>query len=71
MLSKSLGSKGEEETGDCRKLQNEELHDLYSSSNIIRVIKLMNMEWGRMWEKENAYRALVRKCESKTPLWKA
>jgi hypothetical protein len=38
-----FGSKKDEVRGDCRKLHNEELHDLYCSPNIIWVIK-----WRRM-----------------------
>jgi hypothetical protein len=40
-----LGPKGEKVTGECRKLYNEELNDLYSSSNIVRVIKSRRMRW--------------------------
>jgi hypothetical protein len=32
-------------TGDCRKLQNEELHSFYSSLSIIRMIKSRRMRW--------------------------
>jgi hypothetical protein len=50
-------------------LHNEELHDLYSSSNIIRIIKLRRIRWtghvARMGEKRNAYRLLVGKPEGK------
>jgi hypothetical protein len=45
MFNKSLCAKREEVTGDCTKFQNEELHDLYSSSNIIRAVKLMKIKW--------------------------
>jgi hypothetical protein len=52
----------EEGRGD-RKLHNEELHDLYSSSSTIRIIKLRRMRLAghvaRMGEKRNAYRLLV------------
>jgi hypothetical protein len=51
-------------TGERRKLHNEDLHDLYSSS-IIRIIKLRMMRWtehvARMEEKRNTYRLLVGK----------
>jgi hypothetical protein len=58
-------------TKDWRKLLNEELRKVYSSPNIIRMIK-----WGmrlaqhvaRMGEKWNAYRILVGKPEGKSPL---
>jgi hypothetical protein len=50
-------------TGKCRKLQNEELHDLYSSSNIIRAIKLMRIKWVAHVVKENTYTALAGKSE--------
>jgi hypothetical protein len=50
-------------TGDWRKLHNEELHDLYSSSSIIKIIKSRRVRFAghvaRMGEKRNAYRLLV------------
>jgi hypothetical protein len=50
-----------------RKLHNEELRDLYSSSNIIPGIKSRRMRWAghvaRMGEKRNAYRVLIGKPE--------
>jgi hypothetical protein len=58
--------------GGWRKLHNEELHNLYSSPIIIRIIKPRRMTWAghmaRMGEKRNVYRLLVRKPEGKRPL---
>jgi hypothetical protein len=54
-----------------RKLHNEELHNLYSSPNIIRMIRSRTMRWAghvaRMGEKRNSYRMLVGKPEGKRP----
>jgi hypothetical protein len=64
--------KRDEVTGDSRKLHIEELHNLYSSPNIIRMIKARRMRWAehvaRMWAKRNAYRIFVGKPEGKRPL---
>jgi hypothetical protein len=61
----------DEMTGDWRKLQNEELHNLYSSPYIIRMIKSRRMRWSghitRMG-KTNVYKILVGKPEGKRPL---
>jgi hypothetical protein len=46
-------------TGGWRKLDNEELHNLYSSPSIIRLIKSGRMRWTGHGEKRNAYRILV------------
>jgi hypothetical protein len=65
VLRRIFGPKRDEVTGDWRKLHNEELHNLYSSSNIIRMIKSRRMRWAehvaRMGETRNAYRILVGK----------
>jgi hypothetical protein len=58
--------------GDWRKLHNEELHNLYSSPKIIRMIKSRRIRWAghvaRMGEKRNAYRILVGKPQGKKTL---
>jgi hypothetical protein len=58
--------------GGWRKLHNEELHNLYSSPSIIRIIKSRRMRWAghvaRMGKKRNVYRSLVGKPEGKIPL---
>jgi hypothetical protein len=72
MLRRIFGLKRNEVTGGWRRLYNEELHNLYSSPSIIRVIKSKRVRWGghvaRMREKRNAYRILVGKTERKRPL---
>jgi hypothetical protein len=72
VLRKIFGPKRDEVTGEWRKLHNKELHDLYSSPSIIRIIKSRRMRWAghvaRMWEKRNTYRLMVGKPEGKRPL---
>jgi hypothetical protein len=67
-----FGPKRDEVMGGWRKLHNEELHDLYSSTSIIRIIKSRRVRWAghvaRMGEKRNVYRLLVGKSEGKRPL---
>jgi hypothetical protein len=71
-VRKISGPKREEVTGKWRKLHNEELHDLYYSPSIIRIIKMRRMRWAghvaRMREKRNEYRLLVGKSEGRRPL---
>jgi hypothetical protein len=68
VLRRIFGPKGDEVTGDWRKLHNEELHNLYPSPSIIRMIKSRRMRWvghvARMGEK----RILVGKPEGRRPL---
>jgi hypothetical protein len=72
VLRRIFGPKRDGVTGGWRKLHNEELHNLYSSPSIIRIIKSRRMRWAghvaRMVEKRNVYRLLVRKLEGKRPL---
>jgi hypothetical protein len=72
VLRKIFGPRRDEVTGELRKLHNEELKDLYSSPNIVWVIKLKIMRWegyvARMRKKRDAYRVLVGKPERKRPL---
>jgi hypothetical protein len=67
-----FGPKRDEVTRGWRKLHNEELHNLYSSPSIIRMIKSRRMRWAghvtRMGEARNAYRILVGKPEGKRSL---
>jgi hypothetical protein len=72
VLRRIFGPKRDRVTGGWRKLHNEELHNLYSSPSIIKIIKWRRMRWAghvaRMGEKRNVYRLLVRKPEGKRPL---
>jgi hypothetical protein len=72
MLRRIFGPKRDEVTGEWRKLHNGELHNLYSSPDIIRQIKSRRMRWtghvARMGEGRNVYRVLVGKPEGKRPL---
>jgi hypothetical protein len=45
MLRRIFGPKSDEVTGDWRKVHNEELHNLYSSPSIIRMIQSKGMKW--------------------------
>jgi len=70
-LRRIFGSRGDEVTGDLRKLHNEELNELYPSHNIVRVIK-SRMRWAghvvHMWERRDVYIVLVGKPEARRPL---
>jgi hypothetical protein len=72
MLRRIFGPKRDGVTGGWRNLHNEELHNLYSSPSIIRIIKSRRMKWAghvaRIGEKRNVYRLLVGKPEGKRPL---
>jgi hypothetical protein len=72
VLRRIFGPKRDEVTGERRKLQSGELHNLYSSPEIIRQIKSRRMRWAghvaRMGEGRNLYRVSVGKPEGKRPL---
>jgi hypothetical protein len=72
VLRKIFGPKRDEVTGGWRKLNNEELHGLYSLPSIVRVIKVRRMRWAghvaRMGEVRAAYKILVGKPEGRRPL---
>jgi hypothetical protein len=63
VLRRLFGPKRDEVTGDWRKLHNEELRNMYSSPNIIKMMKSRRIRWAghvaRMGEKMNTYRILV------------
>jgi hypothetical protein len=72
VLRRIFGPKRHEVTGGWGKLHNEELHNLYSSPSILRMIMSRRMKWAghvaRMGKERNAYRILVGKPEGKRPL---
>ena len=72
VLTELCVPKRDEVIGKCRKLQNGELNDLYSSPNILRVIKWIRTRRAghvaRMWKKRDVYRVLVGKPGGKGPL---
>jgi hypothetical protein len=65
VLRRIFGPKGDEVTGEWRRLHNKELYALYYSTNIIRVIKSRRLRWAghvaRMGERRGEYRALIGK----------
>jgi hypothetical protein len=67
-MRRILGPNREEVTGDRRKLQNEELHNLYSSPNILGIIKSRGMRWVAYARDEKCIQSLVRNSEGKRPL---
>jgi hypothetical protein len=72
VLRRIFGPRRDEVTGDWRRLHSEEINVLYSSPNIVRVIKSRRIRWpghvARMGEERGVYRVLVRKPERKRPL---
>jgi hypothetical protein len=74
VLRKIFGPRRDEVIREWRKVHNEDLNDLYSSSNIFRVIKSRRMRWdgdvARIGECRGVYRVLVGKPKGKRPLGK-
>ena len=72
MVLRIFGPRRDKVTGEWRRLHNEGLNDLYSSTNIVQVIKSRRMRWAghvaRMGEDRGMYRVLVGKQEGRRPL---
>jgi len=72
VLGRIFGPRRDEVMGKWRRLHNKELNDLYSSPNIVQVIKSRRMRWAghvaHMDGERGAYRVLVEKPEGKRPL---
>ena len=72
VLRRIFGPRSDEVTGEWRRMHNEELNVLYSSPNIMRVIKWRRMRWAghvtRMGDERGMYRVLVGKLEEKN-IW--
>jgi hypothetical protein len=72
VLRRVFGPKRDEVTGELRKLHNEELSDLYSLPNIVRVVESRRMRWAgrvaRMGEGRCMHSVLVGKHERKRPM---
>ena len=72
VLRRIFGPRRDEVTGEWRRLHNEEQNDLYSSPNIVRVIKWKRMRWAGhvacMGEERVVYRVLVGKPVGRRPL---
>jgi hypothetical protein len=74
VLRRIFGPKGDEVMGEWRKLLSEELHNLYSSPDIIRQVKSRRMRWAghvaRMGEERKVYKVLVGEPGRKETTWK-
>jgi hypothetical protein len=74
VLKRNFGARGDEVTGNCRKLHNEEVNDLYCSTNIVRLIRSRRMKTAehvaRMGMRRGVYGDLVGKPERNVQ-WKS
>jgi hypothetical protein len=72
VLMRVFGPKRSDVTGEWRKLHTEEVNDLYTLSNIVRVVKSRRMRWAghmaRMGEDRGVHRVLVGRLEGKRSL---
>jgi hypothetical protein len=72
VLRRIFGPKREEVARDWRRLHNEELHNVYTSPDIVMMVKSRKMRWmghgARMGEMRNAYKILTGESEGKRPL---
>ena len=72
VLRRIFGPRRDKVTGEWRRLYTNVLNDLYTSPNIVRVIKSRRMRWAghvaRMGEEWGVYRVLVGKLEGNRPL---
>jgi hypothetical protein len=72
VLRRIFGRKRDEVAGGWRRLHNEELHNLYASPNVIKVIKSRRMMWAEhvalIGQMRNAYKILVVRSKRKRPL---
>ena len=72
VLRRIFGPRRDEVMGEWNRLHNEELNDLYSSTNIVRVIKSKRMRWAghvaRMGKERGVHSVLLGKLERRRPL---
>ena len=72
VLRKIYGPKRDEMTGEWRRLHNEELHGLYDSPDVVKIMKSRRLRWAghvaRMGEKRRLYSILVGRPDGKRPL---
>jgi hypothetical protein len=70
VLRRIYGPKRDEVTGKWRKLHNEELNALYSSPNIVRVIKSITIKWAGHVARMGGKRSVYRETCGKETAWK-